>query len=1101
MVESGDDMMGGEVSPPDPAEGAPGTALVENRRVVATAVVMDGGQPETRRELVRMLADLAYKHGALLHSQTPDGLVAVFGFEVAGEDDIAGAMQFSIDAVELARETAQGELAVSPSVRIATRAGIAAQKSGASMRMRQDAIEEARLLARGAEPRRPLLTGGTGRVASAQFAFRELPARRLRSRRLRVLELIGPRDFAEQTRALRERRGRFVGRAAELERLAAALERALSEGGRAVVAVVGGAGVGKSRLVAEFVARVEARAHPPSLVAVAASPVSRDAPFHLIGDFLQSALKLPIRRGKAGRGATIHRLRHVLARAEMDRSELDECLAAVELSLELRDGALGTTGQATADLRDRVGSALRSVRRALGRPLLLVLEDLHLGDLPSLEVFRGVARVEPGLPELIVVTSRERQQLPIPEGAEVIELEELAEPARSELILDRLAEAGAPEAVAAVARRAGGNPLFIEELASAVHELGRAQVPAGLRDVLMARVDRLPVASKAALQHAAVIGPVFRSRILEELLGPAVHQHLQELVDEELVVPTGGEAAEVDEGELAFRNDLLQEVVYESLAGAARRQTHARLGRLLAARVEAGREEPPLLVARHLELGGEPELAAAMWLRAGQVALAAYDAAEARSAFTRVLELDDRDETSSESPGEEARAAARARRVAALLGREHACRELGEHDAQVRDLSELERLAGGDPMLEADVANRRAARLLRLGDYGGAVAAAREAERAARAAGDERSRGEALRSLGEAYERTGQFERGLEVVDEAVAIFRRLGLVHEEMQARIGIGRNHLTRSRYEAAWATYEPILERLDETADPWLERMVRNHVAVIHLCLGEFEQAMWSALRSMELCDFYGDRARAGDNLSVCGIVLTEVGQFAMARDRFERALSILDRTGSRWSRADCLVYAGGNEGLLGEFERGLELLEESVATAREIGARYVEANGEVALCGALLRRGRTGDVERALEVAARALATARAATLIGPEIGALARQGEALRRLGRFDQALASSGRAVELLEEQRYFEGSEEEVLYVHHQVLEAIGDPAASGLLDRARAGLDRKLDLMTNQDWRRSFVDAIPLHRMILGPEPDTAPGAVAEDHQSPRS
>ncbi|HTE49247.1 MAG TPA: protein kinase [Kofleriaceae bacterium] len=1085
MAESGDEMVGAaEIEPSDPAGPIPSPALVENRRVVATAVVVDGGQPETQRELVRMLAELAYKHGALLHSHAPDGLVAVFGLEVAGEDDIAGAMQYSLDAVELARETAQADLAASPSIRIATRAGIAAQKSAGSMRVRGDAIEEARLLARGAEPSRPLLTGGTGRVASAQFAFRELPARRLRSRRLRVLELVGARDYADQTRALRDRRGRFVGRAAELERLGAALERALSEKRRVVIAVVGGAGAGKSRLVAEFVARVEARAHPPALVAVAASPAARDAPFWLIGDFLQSGLKLPIRRGKAGRGGTIHRLRHVLDRAGMERTELDECLAAVELALELRDGAIGTTGHASADLRDRVAGALRSVRVSLGGALLVVLEDMHLADLPSLDVLRGAGRLDPGIPELVVMTSREREQLPLPDpdATEVIDLGELGADERTELVIDRLAELATPEAVAAVTRRAGGNPLFIEELASAVRELGRAQVPSGLRDVLMARVDRLPVASKAALQHAAVIGPVFRRRILEELLGPEVHQHLQELIAEELVAPIRGEAAEVDEGELAFRNDLLQEVVYESLAGAARRHTHARLGRLLAERLEAGREEPPLQVARHLELGGERELAAAMWLRAGQVALAAYDAAEARTAFNRVLELD------RAGPVDDPKAA-RGRRVAALLGREQAYRELGEHDAQLADLSELERLADCDPLLEAEVGNRRATRLLRLGDYAGAVTAARAAERAAEAAGDERIRGEALRVLGEAHERTGQFERGLAVVEEALAIFRRIGAAHEEMQARIGIGRNHLTCSRYEAAWSTYEPILERLDESADPWLERVVRNHVAVIHLCLGDFEAAMGSARRSMELCDFYGDRARAGDNLSVCGIILTEVGQFGEARDRFDRALAIHHQTGSRWSRADCMVYAGANESALGRFDRALLLLGEAISIAREMGARYVEANGEVALSGVLLRRGQPADAERAVEAAERGLEAARAATLIGPEILALSRRGEALLRLGRLDQAVASTARAVELLEEQRYLEGSEEEVLYAHHLVLERLGDPAAAELLARARGGLDRKLQMLTDPDWQRSFVDAIALHRSILGPEPDTAP------------
>ncbi|HEU5054893.1 MAG TPA: protein kinase, partial [Kofleriaceae bacterium] len=705
----------------------PARALVENRRVVATAVVADGGTPETRRELSRMVAELAYKHGALVHGHSPDGLVAVFGLEVAGEDDIASAMQFSLDAVELAREATGADRGGGPSLRVATRAGIAAQRSPRTLRLRGDAVDEARALAREAEPNRPLLTGGTGRLATAQFAFRDLPPRRLRSRRLRVLELLGPRDFDERARALHERRGRFVGRAAELERMDRAHSRAIDEERRAVVAVIGGAGVGKSRLVAEFVARVQDRPHPPRLIALAASPVARDAPFWLVGDLLQSALNLPPRRGRAARGAVIQRLRHVLT-GQMERAEQDECLGAVELALELRDGAAfaASPREASADLRERVASALRSVRRSIRGPVLWVVEDLHLSDMTSGEALRSALRAnDPVVPDLVILTSRGPLD-GLPSSTEVIELGDLEEPERSELIADRLAEAASPEAITAVARRARGNPLFIEELASAVREAGQSEeVPAGVRDVLIARVDRLPAPTRATLQHAAVVGPVFRSRILEELLGPAVHTHLQELVDEGMVVRADYGAAEVDEGELAFQHGLLQEVVYESLAGAARRRTHARLGRLLAARLEAGREEPPLLVARHLELGGEPALAAAVWLRAGQVALAAHDAGKARDAFSRVLELDGPSPASGE---------ARARRRDALLGREQANRELGDHDAQAIDLAKLDQLTTGDLNLQADVEIRRATRLLRLGDYAAAVAAAEAAAAAARTA-------------------------------------------------------------------------------------------------------------------------------------------------------------------------------------------------------------------------------------------------------------------------------------------------------------------------------------------------------------------------------
>ena len=1089
-------------------------SLGENRRVVATAVRVSGGEPDGRRELARLLSELAYKHGAVVHKGGPDGLVAVFGLEVAGEDDIASAMQFSLDAVEMSRETARADpRGVGPSVRIATRAGITAQRSGRSVRLRGDAVDEARHLAREADPSRPLLTGGTGRLASARFVFRELPARRHRSRRLRVLELVGPRDFEDRTRTLRQRRGRFVGHTAQLETLVAAYQRALASQRRVVAAVMGAAGTGKSRLVAELVAQLGDRPHPPRFAALAASPVSQGSPFWLLGDLLQVALNLPPRRGQAARGRTIQRLRHVLGRAGLERSEIDECAAAIDLALELRDGALSSHGQAAAALRDRVASAVRCVRRTIPGPVVTVIDDLHLTDLPSAEALRQVVSAPDSIgAELVVATAREPLDIWLPDDVVIVRTGELDPHDRDELIRERLAEAASDEAVAAVAERAGGNPLFIEELASAVRELGRVEVPAGLRDVLMARVDRLTPASKATLQHAAVVGPVFRSRILEELLGPAVHQHLEELLSEGLVVRADFEgeavASEGDEGELAFRNTLLQEAVYESLAAAARRTTHARLGRLLAARLEAGREEPPRLVARHLEQGGELGLAAALWLRAGRVALAAYDAAAARRGFSRVLELLDQSRTGGtgvththEHPRDPGQDRARDRDLAradmrwdALLGREQALRELGDHDAQELDLVALAELAAGDPTREAEVANRQAIRLLRLGDYSGAAGAAEQAERAARAAGDQRALGEALRVLGEAHERTGEFERGLEVVGQAAQIFRSLGLAHEEMQARIGIGRNHLTRARYEAAWATYEPILERLDETADPWLERIVRNHVAVIHLCLGELEKAMVSARRSMELCEFYGDEARAGDNLSVCGLILTEVGQYQEAEECFQRALATHERTHSRWSRSDCQVYAGTNLARLGRPDQGLAMLSESITSARDIGAPYIETNGEVALAGVLLDRDQPGDADQALAAAGRGLEAARAATLVGAEIVALTRRAEALRRLGRVGEAEGSSMRAVAMLEEQRYLEGSEEEVWWVHHRVLDGLGEAEAARVLERrARSGLERKLALLTNPAWRTTFVSGIALHREILAARAADEPTAPA--------
>lgn len=1059
-------------------------ALLEKRRVVACAVLVDGGSEPLRQQLTRMLGDLAYKRGAVVHSEHADGVVALFGLEVAGEDDVANAMSYALDTVEAAREAArlvEGDMAV----RIGARAGITAQRrASGGYRLVGDSVQDAIDLARGAQPNRPLLAGGTGRLTSAYYAFRELPARRHLGarRRLRVLELLGPRSFDERDRALLERHGRFFGRQRQLSQLWHAFESANDEHRRVTVALVGEPGVGKSRLVAEFVARATATTVEPMMVAVAAAPSGKVAPFTLITELFQSALNLPPGRGEGARSRLTQRLRRVMDQAEVRADDVDDLVGAVEYAMELRDGALTSSPQPSTDLRDRLTAGLRSFRAvtmASQRPLVTVIEDLHYCDRASADVLHATVTEPTGGAELLVLTTRPEGLDSVPDAvAEVIELLELGGKDLRELIVDRLGTAASAGAIAAVVARAGGNPLFVEELASAVRESGSTEIPSSARDVIIARVDQLPHAAKAALQHAAVLGPTFRARIVEELLGPDVHTQLELLCEEGLLDRPDRASPEAREGELTFTRGLTREVVYENLSTAARRQTHARAGELLASRYQAGREEPPAEIANHLELGGQQPAAAAYWLRAGRVALAAFDAPAAVAAFTRTLDLE-------RTPGDvPASAASVARRREALAGREDAYRQLGEHERQAADLRELEVLCIGDAARLADVKNRAAVRHLRLGDYGAAVAASEEAEESAALGRDEAGEANALRIRAEAYERQGHYDQALDIIRRAVEIFGRIGDFEGETKAMIGAGRIHLVRAHYEEARDAYKPIIERVRQSGDPWLERVVRNHVAVIHMCLGNFESAIRSARRSVDICRRYGDRAREGDNLSVCGIILLEVGRYDEAREHFQRALSILGGTGSRWSRADCLVYAGATEGHLRNWTAALDHLEESMTTAREIGARYIEANALVAMATVLLQRAEPGDVERACDAARDAAETARNATLVGPEIQGLSRQAEATWIAGDVDSALELSARAVALLDEHRYVEGSEEDILYTHYEVLRAAGSDEADAMRERARQGVMRKLSGLTDPDWRRSFTEDVALHAELMKPK-----------------
>jgi tRNA A-37 threonylcarbamoyl transferase component Bud32 len=452
-------------------------ALLEKRRVVAVAALVEGAGADERRDLAGLLADLGYKRGAVVHTREDEAVVVVFGLEVAGEDDVATAMGYTLDAVEAATEAGR-RLDDEVSVRIAARVGIGSQRRDeAGFQLIGDPVEEARALAREAEPGRPLLSGGAGRLTSAHYTFRELPARRLARRRLRVLELTGRRSFDERVRVLHERRGRFFGRGHELGELEAALQRAAAERRRVTVAIIGRAGVGKSRLVAEFVARV---AGPESgfLVAVAATPGGKVAPFSLVTDLFQTGLNLPPGRGEGARAGLSRRLRHVLAGVGLEAEDIDEAVTALDLATELRDGAPVGDVEASGDLRNRVTAALAAFRAAFvgqGPTLITILEDLHFADGASADVFAAslgapaagagaAGRHRPARPGRRRRPAGRHRSGHRPRGARPGQ--------RRALARDRLAGAGGDQAVEAVAERAGGNPLFIEELAAAVRETG-----------------------------------------------------------------------------------------------------------------------------------------------------------------------------------------------------------------------------------------------------------------------------------------------------------------------------------------------------------------------------------------------------------------------------------------------------------------------------------------------------------------------------------------------------------------------------------------------------------------------------------------------------
>ncbi len=975
--------------------------VAERRRTVVVAGVLDGAPADVLRPIAKALGELAYQRGGVVVALDAESLIVAFGLEVAGEDDVAIAMGWALDAAAMTRDQGTEVGAGGPTLRVGARTGVAVASEAGAPRIPADASDEARALAREAAPDRPMFVGPAGRVTSGMFELREVAAPRRIARRSKVTEVVGTRSPEDAERASLERAGAFVGRTAQLAELDVWYQRAVAAGRRLTVLVTGAAGIGKSRLVTELIARRGAAPVPPRVIRTAANPASHHAPFALVIDLYQAGLGLPPARGRGARALLVRRLQHLMQEAGVPDERARAAATDVDRGMELRDG-FGVGAPEIADMRPRIAAGFATFRSAASgpgpgqaRPLLTVIEDIHYADGASLEVLRHSLAAPAQGAELLVLTARPDGPPP-PAVDAVIALGDLAGPDLRALISDRLGDAATPLNVAAVIARGGGNPLFAEELAQAVRDAGSAadKVPATARDVIAARVDRLPQAGKHALRLAAVMGGRVRARLLEELVGAVTDSDaswLDELVAAGFLVRAGAD------DELAFARGLVRDVVYDALPLRAQREAHARLGRLLSSRFFAGRDEPPAVIAEHLERGGDPAGAAAFWLRAGKLALTASDAEAAIACFTRTLALERELGVVPPTP------TSRARRREALAGRDDAHRLRGDIAADAGDLDELQRLCEGDAHRLADVALRRAQRLIGFGDYTGASVATVVAEDFALVAENPRQRGEALRLRGEVLERLGRFDEALVMVSAARELFAQEGAVADEMQAMVGRGRIHLMRAHYEQARDAYRPVIARIEKTGDPWLERIVQNHVAIIEMCLGNYPAAMTSAQRSLELCRRYGDRVREGEALSVAGIVLHHVGLYEPAAAMFGDALELFGRTASRWSRADCLIYAGACDARRG-LPGGIAMIDEALAEARRLGARYLEANALITRAGANLRR---GDLTGAVRDAGEGVAVAQQATLVGYEIQGLARQAARARQERRPDRRSGSA----------------------------------------------------------------------------------------------
>jgi DNA-binding SARP family transcriptional activator len=420
------------------------------------------------------------------------------------------------------------------------------------------------------------------------------------------LDLTAPAEVHERAAP----RGVFVGRSRELAALDDALDDALDGRGRTLL-IAGEPGIGKSRLVDELAARARAR---NADVLVGRCWEAGGAPAYW--PWVQ------VLRGYLRDG------RHQAVQAQLSAADGDHLVALLPELAELVPGrevpALDTDG-ARFRLFEAVGSLLR--RAAATQPLVVVLDDVHAADEPSLLLLRFVAREIAGSRLLIVCAFRDVDPtLRDPLTSALAEL--VREAHTSQIALAGLSESDvaeyielaagvtpAAELVAAIHAETEGNALFVAEVVRLLDAEGRLgdtgaalRIPPGVRAVIGQRLGRLSPGCRELLSSASVLGREFRLDALAHL-ARLERGDLLDLLDE-----AASERAVVDvpraPGRLRFAHALIRDTLYDDLAPTRRLRMHASAGAALEAAYAADLEPHLAELARHYVAAAPAGLAA-----------------------------------------------------------------------------------------------------------------------------------------------------------------------------------------------------------------------------------------------------------------------------------------------------------------------------------------------------------------------------------------------------------------------------------------------------------------------------------------------------------
>jgi predicted ATPase len=790
----------------------------------------------------------------------------------------------------------------------------------------------------------------------------------------------------------------LIGRAEESGLLLRLAERVSTESRPHLVTVIGQAGVGKSRLLREFRSSLGSLRPAPKLLTGECPPYGTSISYWALGEVIRSEFGIA---GGEQMESAWQKLREGMADrldgdGDEEAAERNAALIARMFGLEPPDSAPPLESEDPQRVRESMFSAIRVLMEAISseRPLVVAFEDIHWADEGMLDLIEHLARWLRG-PVLIVCMARDElldRRTDWAGGrrnATSIYLDPLSDDETQKLV-ESLYGNGNSDLVARVAERAGGNPLFAEEMVNRLNEGGEGAdvLPESVHSVLAARLDSLAPFERRLLQQAAVVGPNFWEGLLRttsERGESEVISALTSLQDKELVIANPASRL-VGEREYAFKHALIRDVAYGMLPKATRSRQHFQVGNYIEDFVGETGERAVALIADHYgraasvgmeagidsaELRKMNDKAIEFLEAAGDAALSLYSNLEALDHFRTALALEGAlDEESEARVGEKmGDAASRLGRVDEAVEVWEECLDYHRRQEDLARVGDLHRKIGaglwnkgdrgasidhyqkgidllkdGPPCIELVRLYEEAASLyMHTGDNMLAIYASEKALRLAERLGEAAAASRAHGIFGRVFGRIGDFEKARENLERSVELARGSDQA-EGVRALLTLGY-HLEASEadYEGAGEAYAEALKLAIEVGD--LPSQVELHAALAELAVyrADWETVQSETDASASLAEREGLLGKLCFPYVMRGVLRWREGDWQAAEESLRRAHEVAEQVGRSEVAYSALYWLASVLSDRGEYAAAETVLSQALDIGERAGlvAQLVEA----------------------------------------------------------------------------------------------------------------------------------------------------------------